>query len=160
MPERASRSVAPQRCSIHVPRIYEAWHYCRASWLAVPTEVELEHLDDRAYSEALDDARDRAEVDAAERIGEGQVITAVLLRAGHRMTTPWTDDRDSFAVPQLPMFQEDSDRLFDIAANDVVSVNEDETRRWKRKRAAEAERRATVQNRNGDNGAELVEVIS
>ena len=48
MPEIASKTSAPQRRSVHVPGIFEAWHYCRCSWLAVPMEVELEHLDDRA----------------------------------------------------------------------------------------------------------------
>jgi hypothetical protein len=164
MPERWSKAPVPQRRSVHVGGIFEAWHYCRCSWLAVPSEVELERLDDRAYSEALDDARDRAEVDAAERIGTGQAITAVLLRAGHRMTTPWTDDRDSFTVPQLPMFSEDPDRLFDIAPSDVATVSDAATAEWKAKRAAEAERRAsTVAERHGHNGAEVgadvIEVI-
>jgi hypothetical protein len=161
MPEIAGKSVAPQRRSVHVPGIFEAWHYCRASRQAMPTPHDLDGLDDRAYAETLDDARDRAEHDAAERIGNGQAITAVLLRAGHRMTTPWTEDRDSFTVPKLPMFTEDSDRLFDISANDVVTVNDAETARWKAKRAVEVERRAaTLAQRHGHNGTELVEVIS
>ena len=124
MPDRILNPLAPQRRSVHVPGIFEAWHYCNASWLALPSPAELDDLDDRAYAEALDEARDRAEVDAAERIGKGQAIVGKLLRAGHRMTTPWTDDRDSFIVPNRGIFKEDSDRLFDIAANDVVSVNE------------------------------------
>jgi hypothetical protein len=96
MPEYRSKLSAPQRRSVEVVGIYEAWHYVSASWACLPPWHKLEELDDRAYSEALDDARDRAEELAAERIGMVQSLIGKRLQAGHRMVTPWTDDRESF----------------------------------------------------------------
>lgn len=147
MPEIASRTSAPQRRSVLVPGIFEAWVYCNASWRAMPDWHHLDGLDDHDYGDALDAARDRAEVAAAERIGDGQAIIGKLLRAGHRMITPWTEDRDSFTVPNLPIFEEDPHRLFNIAPNDVVTVNEAATVEYHARRASDEARMRTAAER-------------
>jgi hypothetical protein len=159
----ATRVTQVQR-GLKVPGIYEAWIYAASSWGFAPTEMDRwaegdpAYVDDAAYAEAWAEARDRAEEHAAERIAKGEGIVGKPLPAGHRFLTPWPRmlwprEPDSFMVPRVSFFS-DPDRLYDIEASDVITVNLAATSAWKAKRAAEdAQRRAALpaqHNRHAD----------
>jgi hypothetical protein len=149
----------PQRRGVRVPGIYAEYHQ-RAAEAQMCSPVEREYdprfdPDDMsvvesaereaAYRRAMDEARAQADRLAAERIAQGRPIVGTLLSCGLRPRS----------VPLL----RDPDVVVDIDCDDWVTVNEEATKRHKAKRATEEARRATVQDRNGHNRAEVIELI-
>jgi hypothetical protein len=152
MPDFVTKPAAPQRRrreGIHVPGIFEWWHRAHCASIAKYAMVDRDHdprfadpdapFDDAAREAKLVQARKVAEDTALQVISRGKPITAKLLRPRHRLGV-WWQRGSGVRVPDT--FE--GDVLYDIHADDVVTVNVIATQRYRERAAAEEARRKTV----------------
>jgi hypothetical protein len=150
VPDFVSRAAAPQRRrreGIHVPGIYEWWQRSRCASTARHAMADRDPrftdpdapFDDVAHEARLAEARKVAEATAAQVISRGKPIIAKLLRPRHRLGV-WWERGSGVRIPDT--FE--ADVLYDIHADDVVTVNTVATKRYRAKAAAEGARRKTT----------------